>query len=534
MTIRSALVCLLLASVAPDLSAGTGDTGFGPPQPITTSAAGAEALAVADVDGDGDLDVLVASSDDDTVAWHENLDGEGGSWAAHVVSNTVNGASAVLPVDLDGDGDIDVATAAAVGGVVAWYENDGAGGSFVAHVVSDTVTGASSVAAADIDGDGDLDLASASFDGDTIAWHENQDGLGTTWLKRVVSTGADGATAVVAGDFDADGDEDLASASANDDSLVWYESFDGTGTAWIERTITTAADGAAALAVADVDGDGRPDLLAASELDDTVAWYRNAGGAALFRGRTPISELVDGARGVAAADLDGDGDIDALSAASAGDTIAWHENVDGLGASWASETISAAADGARGVAAADLDGDDDLDALSAAFESDTVAWYAGETDDEPPPPPPEEGRPGLDLKPGACPNPFNAKSNGVLTALVIGSDDLDAALIELDSLRLGRDDEHGGTVAPIQGPPGPQPQLVDLATSEDDAEVCECTPGGPDGVMDLMLKFDSEDLARVLELKGLPKGTTVRLELRGRLLDDSPFVVEDCLLIVNS
>ena len=533
MTLRSVLVCLLLVSVAPDLSAGTGDTDFGPPQPITTSAAGAEALAVADVDGDGDLDVLVASSDDDTVAWHENVDGEGGSWAAHAVSSAVNGASAVLPVDLDDDGDTDVVSAAAVGGVVAWYENDGAGGSFSAHVVSDSVTGARSVAAADIDGDGDLDLASASFDGDTIAWHENQDGLGTTWLKRVVSSGADGATAVVAGDFDADGDADLASASANDDSLMWYESFDGTGTAWIERTITTAADGAAALALADVDGDGRSDLLAASELDDTVAWYRNAGGAALFRGETPISGAVDGARGVAAADLDGDGDVDALSAASASDTVAWHENLDGLGATWAAETISSAADGVRGVAAADVDGDDDADALSAAFESDTVAWYAGATDDDPPPPP-EEGGPGLDLKPGACPNNFNAKSNGVLSALVIGSDDLDAELIDLDSLRLGREDEHGGTVAPLQGPPGPKPQLVDLATSEEDAEICECTPGGPDGVTDLLLKFDSEDVARVLELLGVPKGTTVRLALRGRLLDDTPFVVEDCLTIVNS
>jgi hypothetical protein len=477
----------------------------------------------------------VASSDDDMVAWHENLDGEGGSWAAHSVSSTVNGASAVLPVDLDDDGDIDVASAASVSGVVAWYENtDGTGASFVTHVVSDSVSGASSVAAADIDGDGDLDLASASFDSDTIAWHDNQDGLGTTWLKRIVNTNADGAMAVVAADFDADGDVDLASASANDDSLTWYESFDGTGTAWIVRNITTAADGAAALAVADVDGDGRLDLLAASELDDTVAWYRNAGGAALFRGQTPISELVDGARGVAGADLDGDGDVDALSAASAGDTIAWHENVDGLGTSWATAPISTTADGARGVAAADLDADDDVDALSAAFESDTVAWYANEGEDEPPPPPPEEGRPGLDLKPGACPNPFNAKSQGVLTALVIGSDDLDAALIDLDSLRLGRDDGHGGTVAPIQGPPGPQPHLVDLATDQDDAEICECTPSGPDGVTDLMLKFDSEDLARVLGLKGLPKGTTVRLELSGRLLDNSPFVVEDCLLIVNS
>jgi len=38
----------------------------------------------------------------------------------------------------------------------------------------------------------------------------------------------------------------------------------------------------------------------------------------------------------------------------------------------------------------------------------------------------------------------------------------------------------------------------------------------------------------VLELLGVPKGTTVRFALRGRLLDDTPFVVEDCRTIVNS
>jgi hypothetical protein len=533
MTIRPFLTGLGLLLLSSPLFAG-GEVSFGPPDVVTAAALGAQAVTVADVDGDGDLDAIAASSDDDTVAWFENLDGAGGSWTEHPVSTTVDGASAVIAVDLDADGDVDLASAAATSGIISWHENlDGAGASWAAHLVSDSVAGARSVAAGDVDGDGDLDLASASFDTDTIAWHENQDGLGTQWLKRAVSTGADGATAVLAADLDLDGDVDLASASANDDTLAWYESFDGTGTAWIERTITTTADGAAALALADVNGDGRPDLLAASELDDTVACYRNSGGVGLFRGEIVISDLADGARGVAAADIDGDGDTDALSASGASGTIAWHENTDGQGGAWTAHPISAAAGGARSVAAGDIDDDGKVDAISAAFDIDTVAWYQNGGDGGGPPPPPEGG-PGLDLKPGACPNAFNAKSHGVITAVIVGTRDLDATQVDVGSLRLGRADGTGETIAPIAGPPGPHPHLIDIATAPGDIEACECPPTGPDGRPDLMLKFDSEDLAHVLELLGLPHGTTVQLELSGELFDDTPFAVDDCLMIVNS
>lgn len=533
MTIRSILPCLFaLMAVVPAVLAG--GTSFGQREVITSAALGAEAVTTADVDGDGDIDVVAASSDDDTVAWHENLDGLGGSWAEHLVSTTADGARAVFAVDLDADGDQDVASAAGTSGVVAWHENLGAGGSWLAHTVFSSMPGASSVVAADIDGDGDLDLASTSFDNDTMAWHTNLDAQGTSWLTSFVTTTADGASAVVAADLDADGDIDLALASANDDTLEWFENFNTRGTAWIEWVFSTLADGASALAVTDVNQDGRLDLLAASELDDTVAWYRNSGTGGLYRGELVISITADGARSVAAADLDGDGDTDALSASATDNTVAWHENLDAQGGAWASHPITTAASGARSVAVADLDGDVDADALSADFASDMIAWYQNGGDGPPPPPPPPEGRPGLDLKPGACPNPFNAKSHGVLTALIVGSDTLDATLVDQGSLRLGREDGTGGSVSPVLGPPGPHAKLVDLASADNDAEVCDCVPPGPDGRLDLMLKFDSAELAHELELSGMPKNSSVRLVLRGELLDGTPFAVEDCLKLVNS
>ena len=52
---------------------------FSPQQVITTQAYGALSVYAADVDGDGDTDVLSASTDDDKIAWYENLDGFGTS-----------------------------------------------------------------------------------------------------------------------------------------------------------------------------------------------------------------------------------------------------------------------------------------------------------------------------------------------------------------------------------------------------------------------------------------------------------------------
>merc|ERR1712185_270396 len=78
---------------------------------------------------------------------------------------------------------------------------------------------------------------------------------------------------------------------------------------------------------------------------------------------------------VFAIDVDGDGDVDALSASWKDDTIAWYENIDGVGGSWTRHVISTLADGAYSVFAIDVDGDGDVDALSASQTDDTVAWY---------------------------------------------------------------------------------------------------------------------------------------------------------------
>jgi len=140
------------------------------------------------------------------------------------------------------------------------------------QVLTTAALAASSVYAADLDGDGDQDVLSASYDDDTIAYYENL-GDGSFATQQVITTAANGAMSVHAADLDGDGDLDVLSSSRYDDSIALYENL-GAGSFAARQIITTAADEARCVYAADLDGDGDLDVLSASGGDDKIAWYR--------------------------------------------------------------------------------------------------------------------------------------------------------------------------------------------------------------------------------------------------------------------
>jgi hypothetical protein len=93
-----------------------------------------------------------------------------------------------------------------------------------------------------------------------------------------------------------------------------------------QQVITTAADVAYSVYATDLDGDGDMDVLSASISDDKIAWYANDG-SGNFGTQQVITTAADGAYSVYATDLDGDGDMDVLSASSSDDKIAWYEDI---------------------------------------------------------------------------------------------------------------------------------------------------------------------------------------------------------------
>ncbi len=349
---------------------------FSDPIIICSDVKQVRSVCTSDIDGDGDLDVVSASFDDDKIAWCENTDGKGAFGALRIISTLADAAWSVFTADMDGDGDMDVLSASAADDKIAWYENiDGLGSFGPQKVITTAADGATSVFAADMDGDGDRDVLSASSNDNKIAWYQNTDGKGVFGEQHIISTKAVMAASVRAADIDQDGDMDVVSASATDDKIAWYENTDGRGSFGSERVITTLASFAVSVFTSDLDGDGDMDVLSASVDEDKIAWYDNMDGKGAFGPQKVISKSADAPWSVHAADIDGDGDQDVLSASYADSKIAWYENTDGKGAFGAQQVISMKANGTRCVYSADIDHDGRMDVLSTWGNSNKITWF---------------------------------------------------------------------------------------------------------------------------------------------------------------
>jgi hypothetical protein len=157
-----------------------------------------------------------------------------------------------------------------------------------------------------------------------IAWCAN-DGMGQFGPQQVITTAAVGANCVYTADLDGDNDLDVLSVFSRGPSWIEWYANDGTGQFGPQQVITTAARGANCVYAADLDGDGDVDVLSASWDDYKIAWYANDG-RGQFGPQQVITRDALAAQCVYAADLDGDGDLDILSASSNDDKIAWYEN----------------------------------------------------------------------------------------------------------------------------------------------------------------------------------------------------------------
>jgi len=83
---------------------------------------------------------------------------------------------------------------------------------------------------------------------------------------------------ILGGDLDGDGDLDVVTGDAVSSSVEWFENVDGAGTFGPPEVVTSAAFGIVgvdAVHAHDLDGDGDLDLLSASQSDDKIAWYEN-------------------------------------------------------------------------------------------------------------------------------------------------------------------------------------------------------------------------------------------------------------------
>ena len=302
---------------------GTGTGSFGA---VTTFSTGVNSrplsLVVADVNGDGKADVLTANSYTDAVGV---LLGTGtGSFGAVIMFSTgvFTQPYDLAVADVNGDGKADVLTANWGTNSAGVLLGTGTGSFGTATIYS---TGANSlpynIAVADVNGDGKPDLLTANSTSSTAGVLLGT-GTGSFGAVTAFGTGTNSYPHGIAV-ADVNGDRKLDLLTANTNSTAGVLLGTGTGSFGAATTFSTGSSSQSNdIAVADVNGDGQPDLL-------TANFNTNSAGVLLGTGTGSFGAVTQFSMGgsslpsgIVAADVNGDGKPDLLTANSGSSSAA--------------------------------------------------------------------------------------------------------------------------------------------------------------------------------------------------------------------
>jgi len=341
--------------------------------------------AVADVNGDGKLDALVTNSTTNTLGV---LLGDGtGKFTLQANAPSTGaggGPRAVAVADVNGDGKADALVANYQTTTLSVLLGNGSGGfTLQAAMPRLGVSNPTSLVVADVNGDGKIDALATDSNGGALSVLLGNGSGGFTYQTNSPATGGSIPYDVAVADVNGDGKVDALVANYGDGTLGVLL---GTGTGSFTLQDNPPATGGAtsvptSVAIADVNGDGKPDALVANRGTSTLGvLLGNGSGGFTLQATSPSTGPGSRPTSVAVADFNGDGKPDALVTSTDAGTLAVLLGNGSGGFTLQTATFNTGAStNTFGLTVADVNGDRKPDALVANTSSNTLSVLLNRT-----------------------------------------------------------------------------------------------------------------------------------------------------------